>query len=75
MIALIQMAMARAFVQDRDYVIPEDVRVLFSDVCGHRIVLTARSKVHHLEERELLADILQEVEAPPMTPPDMAVGS
>jgi len=38
-IALLRAAMARAFLHDRDYVIPEDVTQLAPDVLRHRLIL------------------------------------
>ena len=35
-----KMARACAMVHGRDYVIPEDVQAVFSDVCAHRVILT-----------------------------------
>lgn len=39
-LAVSAMAKAAAFVQDRDYVLPEDVRLVFSDTVSHRLLLS-----------------------------------
>ena len=37
-LALVQMAKAHAVLEDRIYVIPEDVQDVFLDVCAHRLL-------------------------------------
>lgn len=63
-IAIMFMSKARAFVRGRGYVIPEDVRAVFSDVAGHRIILTSKSRIGKITEDQVLTDILKQVEAP-----------
>lgn len=41
--ALVAAAKAWAFINNRDYVIPDDVQAVFSAVCQHRIELTAHN--------------------------------
>lgn len=43
-IALMRMSKACAFVYGRNYVLPEDVANIFSDVAAHRILLSTKSK-------------------------------
>lgn len=62
--ALIEMAKAKAFMDGRDYCIPADIASLFPDVCAHRIVLTSKAKVHHVTAAELLLAIVKETEPP-----------
>lgn len=63
-LALVQMAKARALVDGRDYVIPQDVKDVFIDVCAHRLILTARAKIRKETEAQILRDILNEVKPP-----------
>lgn len=65
-LALSKMARAHAFVRGRDYVVPEDVREVFVDVCAHRITLTTQAKVEGVSAEDLLSDIKKCVEAPGM---------
>lgn len=44
-LSVCRMAKAQAFVNGRDYVVPEDIRSVFCDVCAHRIVITQRAKL------------------------------
>ena len=63
-LALVQMAKASALMDSRDYVIPQDVKSVFIDVCAHRLILTARAKIKKETEIQVLESILSEVKAP-----------
>ncbi len=63
-IALISMAKAYAFLNDRDYVIPSDVRHISKSVMGHRIVLNSNAKVNKITVENVIADIINEVKSP-----------
>ncbi len=63
-LALVQMAKARAYCKGRDYVVPEDLSVLFLPVCGHRIVLTPRAKLHKKTPEAALRETLSAVRKP-----------
>ena len=43
-IALIKMAKAHAFLEGRDFVIPEDFKAVFYPIANHRIILSTKSK-------------------------------
>ena len=43
-LALSAMAKAAAFVQNRDYVLPEDVTLVFKDTVAHRLILSPRAE-------------------------------
>ena len=64
LIALSRMVRACAVVNGRDFVIPEDVREVFADVCAHRIVLYPRAKLEGANAKAILEDILNSVKAP-----------
>ena len=63
-LALVQMAKARALLDVRDYTIPQDIKDVFIDVCAHRLILTARAKIRKETEESILREILKEVKAP-----------
>lgn len=63
-IACTRMARARAFIQGRGYVIPEDVAAVFPDVTGHRIVLNTKARVAHVAAGAVLEQILQQEKQP-----------
>src|SRR5699024_12551023 len=42
-LALSKISKAHAYLNDRDYVIPEDVMAMFVDTCSHRIILNSKA--------------------------------
>ena len=65
-IAVSRMARACAYVRGRDYVVPEDVREVFGDVCAHRLLLSQKAKAGHLTAQAVLAQIMEETKEPYM---------
>lgn len=59
-----RMAKAIALMEGRDYVIPQDVQQIFSDVCAHRLLLTARARAAGQTPERVLAEVLKKVHAP-----------
>ncbi len=63
-IHLIEAARALAFLRGRDYVLPEDVTDLASDVLRHRLVLSYEALADALTADELILKIMQKIPAP-----------
>lgn len=63
-LAVSRMAKAHAYVKGRDYVIPEDVQNIFSDVCAHRILLNPKAKIADLTAEDVLRDVLKRTKSP-----------
>lgn len=63
-LAVTRMAKAHAYLQERDYVIPEDVQSIFLDVCSQRILLNPRAKVANMAAGDILTQVLKEVKSP-----------
>ena len=63
-LAVSRMARACAYLKGRDYVVPEDVRAVFVDVCGHRILLSQKAKAAHLTTRAVLEQIMKDTKEP-----------
>lgn len=63
-IALTRMAKSEAFLNGRDFVLPEDVRLVFSDVAKHRIVLNTKARITHITPEAVLTAIGKEVPSP-----------
>ena len=59
--ALVSMAQAHAVLQERNYVIPEDVQSVFPDVCAHRVTLVPQARVDGVSVRDVLDQILAQV--------------
>ena len=63
-IACAKMAKAWAYLQGRDYVLPEDVVAVFQDIARHRIVLNTKARVAHVTEESVLEEVLAQVQQP-----------
>lgn len=63
-LALVQLAKARAYLAGRNYVAPQDIQALYADVCGHRIILTPRAKIKKRAPAEILGEIMKTVHTP-----------
>lgn len=63
-IALTKMAKANAFLQNRGYVLPQDVADVFLDVAGHRIRLGAKARINRVNADAVLQQILEQVKRP-----------
>ena len=65
-IALLQMAKACAYLHGRAFLTPQDVQEVFVDVCGHRVLLSARARVGGMEKERLIEQAIAQVQAPRM---------
>ena len=63
-ISLARAAKAYAFLRQRGYVIPEDVRAVCHDVMRHRIGLTYEAEANNISADEIISEILDKVVVP-----------
>lgn len=63
-IALLKAAKAYAYVNDRDYVVPDDVRAMTAPVLSHRLILSPKGKSAYESAEQVVAQIALGVEAP-----------
>jgi MoxR-like ATPase len=63
-LALLHASAARAYLQGRDYVTPDDVRDLAPDCLRHRIALSLESRLQKLDRDAFIAGLLDAVPAP-----------
>ncbi|HBN64115.1 AAA family ATPase [Muribaculum intestinale] len=63
-ISLARAAKAYAFLRQRGYVIPEDVRAVCHDVLRHRIGLTYEAEANNISADEIISEILDKVIVP-----------
>ncbi|OUO80592.1 AAA family ATPase [Blautia sp. An249] len=63
-LALCRMSKACAYLQERDYVVPDDVREVFASVCGHRTLISPKARIAGMTQRDLLEQISQTVTVP-----------
>ncbi|MFD0273988.1 AAA family ATPase [Kitasatospora sp. NPDC127111] len=67
-LALVQLARARAMVEGRDYLTPEDVKALAVPALAHRITLKPELWVRQIEADDVLARLVDTVPAPQTLP-------
>ena len=58
------MAKARAYLSGRDYVVPQDIKDVFVDVCAHRVILTPKARIKKISAQTVLSDMLGSITAP-----------
>ncbi len=63
-INLILAAKARAFLQHRGYVTPEDIRYVGRDVLRHRVILTYEAEAEELTSEDVLQRLFDRIEIP-----------
>ena len=63
-IALAQAGRAYAFLQGRDFVVPEDLRALAPDVLRHRMVLTFEAEAEEVDADQIIQRVLVAVKVP-----------
>lgn len=63
-LALVKMSKANAYMSGRDYVVPQDVSNVFTDVCAHRLILSPKAKIKNVTPDELLKSILESTPMP-----------
>lgn len=63
-LALNNMAKASAYINGRNYVIPDDVLRVFAKVCAHRVILHPRAKVAGIQAEEIMEQITHQVSIP-----------
>lgn len=63
-LALVQLAKAAAWMNDRNFVIPADVSSQFPAVIRHRLILTAEAQRNRVNKEKLISEILAGVKRP-----------
>ena len=63
-IALLKMAKAHAFIMDRNYVTPDDVKAVYYSIANHRVVLSTKAKATGYSLEMALAKSFESVKLP-----------
>lgn len=63
-IALLKMSQAIAYIAGRDFVTPEDVREIFTDVGMHRVLVSNVAKANQITEEQALEKVKETVPMP-----------
>ncbi len=63
-LAVVAMAKAAAFLNGRDYVLPDDVKTVFVGTIAHRIILSADAQAQGVQPEKILSVLMDRVQAP-----------
>jgi MoxR-like ATPase len=63
-LSLYRTAQARAALQGRDYVIPDDIKALAEPVLGHRLIISPAARIRNVTAPTVMSDILSAVPVP-----------
>lgn len=63
-LSICNMTKAHAYIQGRDYVIPEDVQAVFSDVSKHRLIMKQKARIAGVDSLTVVNEILSNIERP-----------
>lgn len=60
-LAIVNAAKALAYIEGRDYVVPDDVKNVICDAANHRIVLSPKGKTQGIKVNDLIMEIVRQV--------------
>ncbi|MDD3656208.1 MAG: MoxR family ATPase [Atribacterota bacterium] len=63
---LMRAAQALAALRGRDFVLPDDIKELFTPVLAHRVVMETKERLKNTSPQKLLQEILEQTEIPTM---------
>ena len=63
-IALYKAAKANAFLGGREFVLPDDVKIMAESVLAHRMILSPKGKSRYGDARSIIAEVLSGVPVP-----------
>ena len=66
-LGLFRAGRALALVEDRDYVLPDDIKALAPAVTAHRIILSPSARMRGMRDLDVIAELLEEVPVPGAT--------
>ncbi len=58
-VALANASRALAYINGRDYVIPDDIKEMLYPVINHRLILSAKAKASHISLEKVISDIIK----------------
>lgn len=63
-LALVKAAQAKAYIESRDYVIPDDIIQMVEPVLSHRLILTSEAKMNKKVAHKVLGEIIGRTKVP-----------
>ena len=61
---LMKASLSYAYINGRDFVLPDDIKYLFPYVAEHRLILNYESEAQDIDKEEVIEDIISSVEVP-----------
>ena len=65
-LGLFRASRALALVQDRDFVLPDDIKFLAPSIMAHRVILASSARMRGVKSGEVIEDLLSQVPVPGM---------
>jgi MoxR-like ATPase len=63
-LALLKLSRSLALIEGRDFVIPDDIKVLAADSLAHRIILNLEETLEGVDPRNIVAEVVDKIPAP-----------
>lgn len=63
-IALMKMAQAWAVVNERDYILPDDIKEIAPAVLAHRLIIKSKSRLRGADKKKIIREIIKGTEVP-----------
>ena len=63
-LALLRISRSIALIHGRDYVVPDDVKMVVGEALSHRVILTIEDTLEGVRGQEIIDEVLQQVPAP-----------
>ena len=63
-LALLKVARSMALIQGRDFVIPDDVKSVTTDVLGHRVILNIEDILEGAQPEQVVQDVVDQIPVP-----------
>ena len=61
-LALLHLSRARAAIEGRDYVQPDDVKRILFPVLNHRLILTPEAELENVTSAQLIAELTESIQ-------------
>ena len=63
-LSLLKVSRCLALINGRDYVIPDDVKMVAEDVLSHRIILIVEEMMEGTRPEQVIQEVIQDIPAP-----------
>ena len=63
-LALFRTGQALAFLKDRDYVLPDDIKIMAPFVLSHRVIVSPSSRLREISSSKIIEEILENIPVP-----------